>query len=189
MAFVDDYSPINFVDLPNDTTPFDAENLNKMDSQIKKLSTFASTTDLETTEDRLSGLEEKTNSLKEDLSNKITKFYASNQGETHLADSDNGKIQDMMIYGKSSQDGTPTPENPVKWSEVENATSYRVRITKADGTYKEFDTTHTSFYSTNYTDDFIADGMDGATVSVRAYGDNDTFGCWSDDTNITRFGY
>ena len=44
MAFVDDYSPINFVDLPNETTPIDAENLNKMDSQIKKLSTFASTT-------------------------------------------------------------------------------------------------------------------------------------------------
>lgn len=42
-------------------------------------------------------------SLKEDLSNKITKFYASNQGETHLADSDNGKIQDMMLYGKSEQ--------------------------------------------------------------------------------------
>nr|DAG44742.1 MAG TPA: hypothetical protein [Caudoviricetes sp.] len=41
--------------------------------------------------------------LKEDLSNKITKFYASNQGETHLADSDKGKIMDMMLYGKSSQ--------------------------------------------------------------------------------------
>lgn len=106
MAFVDDYSPINFVDLPNETTPIDAENLNKMDSQIKKLSTFASTTDPETTEDRLSGLEEKTNSLKEDLSNKITKFYASNQGETHLADSDNGKIQDMVVYGKSEQSTT-----------------------------------------------------------------------------------
>ena len=77
----------------------------------------------------------------------------------------------------------------VKWSEVENATTYKVRITKADGTYKEFDTTHTSFYSTNYNDDFIADGMDGATVSVKAYGDNDTFGCWSDDTNIVRFRY
>lgn len=44
-----------------------------------------------------------TDSLKEDISNKITKFYASSQGETHLADSDNGKIMDMMIYGKSEQ--------------------------------------------------------------------------------------
>lgn len=42
-------------------------------------------------------------SLKEDISNKITKFYASNQGETHIADSDNGKIQDMVLYGKSEQ--------------------------------------------------------------------------------------
>lgn len=44
-----------------------------------------------------------TDSLKEDLSNKITKFYASSQGKTYLADSDNGKIQDMMLYGKSEQ--------------------------------------------------------------------------------------
>lgn len=42
-------------------------------------------------------------SLKEDLSNKITKFYASNQGETHITDSDNGKIEDMVLYGKSEQ--------------------------------------------------------------------------------------
>lgn len=41
--------------------------------------------------------------LKEDLSNKITKLYASNQGETHITDSDNGKIQDMMLYGRSEQ--------------------------------------------------------------------------------------
>lgn len=61
-------------------------------------------------------------SLKEDLSNKITKFYASNQGETHITDSDNGKIQDMIIYGKSSQDGTPTPENPVEIKSVVNPT-------------------------------------------------------------------
>lgn len=61
-------------------------------------------------------------SLKEDLSNKITKFYASNQGEIHITDSDNGKIQDMMIYGKSSQDGTPTPDNPVEIKSVVNPT-------------------------------------------------------------------
>ena len=41
--------------------------------------------------------------LKEGLTNKITKFYASNLGETHITDSDNGKIMDMMVYGKSEQ--------------------------------------------------------------------------------------
>lgn len=68
--------------------------------------------------------------LTEDLSNKITKFYASNQGETHITDSDNGKIRDMMIYGKSSQDGTPKPENPVEIKSVVNPT---VKVTNEDG--------------------------------------------------------
>lgn len=65
-------------------------------------------------------------SLKEDIvdlnNKKITKFYASNLGELHIADSDNGKIQDMMIYGKSSQSGTPTPENPVEIKSVVDPT-------------------------------------------------------------------
>ncbi len=51
----------------------------------------------------IASLKKETGSLKEDLSNKITKFYAISQGETHLADSDNGKIMDMMLYGKSEQ--------------------------------------------------------------------------------------
>lgn len=45
----------------------------------------------------------KIDSLKEDVSNKITKFYASNQGKIYITDSDNGKIMDMMLYGKSEQ--------------------------------------------------------------------------------------
>lgn len=65
-------------------------------------------------------------SLKKDVEElsdkKITKFYASNQGETYLADSDNGKIMDMMLYGKSSQDGTPTPTNPIEIKSVVNPT-------------------------------------------------------------------
>ena len=75
------------------------------------------------------------------------------------------------------------------WNEVENATSYKVRVTKTDGSYKEFDTTYTSFYATNYTDEFFADGIDDATVMVRAYGENETFSWWSETTTITRFGY
>lgn len=49
-------------------------------------------------------------SLKEDIDNlsssKISKFYATNNGENHLADSDDGKIADMMVYGKSEQKST-----------------------------------------------------------------------------------
>lgn len=69
-------------------------------------------------------------SLKDGLSDKITKFYASNQGGTHITDSDNGKIQDMMIYGKLSQDGTPSPENPVEIKSVVNPT---VKVINEDG--------------------------------------------------------
>lgn len=69
-------------------------------------------------------------SLKDGLSNKITKFCASNQGGTHITDSDNGKIQDMMIYGKLSQDGTPSPENPVEIKSVVNPT---VKVINEDG--------------------------------------------------------
>lgn len=78
----------------------------------------------------IASLKKETGSLKEDISNKITKFYASNQGEAHITDSDNGKIQDMMLYGKSSQDGTPTPENPVEIKSVVNPT---VKVTNEDG--------------------------------------------------------
>ena len=73
----------------------------------------------ETTED-LGPLKKEIGLIKEDLLNKITKFYASNQGEVHIVDSDNGKIQDMMLYGKSSQDGTPSLENPVEIKSVVN---------------------------------------------------------------------
>ena len=69
--------------------------------------------------------------LKDDLSKKITKFYASNQGETYLADSDNGKIMDMMLYGKSSQDGAPTPDNPV---EIKSVVNPKVKVFNENGT-------------------------------------------------------
>ena len=77
----------------------------------------------------------------------------------------------------------------VKWDPIEDATSYEVCITKEDGAEKVFTTTYNSLFVSDRFDDFVANGMDGATVRVRAYGDNDTFGWWSDDTNIVRFGY
>lgn len=55
------------------------------------------------TSEDLGPLKKEIGLIKEDLSNKITKFYASNEGKNHLADSDNGKIMDMMLYGKSEQ--------------------------------------------------------------------------------------
>ena len=59
-------------------------------------------------------------SISELSDKKITKFYASNQGEIHITDSDNGKIQDLKIYGQSKQDGEPSPSNPVEIKNVVN---------------------------------------------------------------------
>lgn len=76
--------------------------------------------------------------IKEDLGNlsssKISKFYATNNGENHLADSDDGKIADMMVYGKSEQKST-MGKNLLKLSEVNvhGATNGLLITMNADG--------------------------------------------------------
>ena len=75
--------PLIACTMMDETSSITFSNLKK-DSKIEELSTAVT-------------------SLKEDISTKITKFYASNQGETHITDSDSGKIQDMVLYGKSEQ--------------------------------------------------------------------------------------
>ena len=69
----------------------------------KTLSVEGAFADSKAVGDKFKQVKAETDSLKEDISTKIAKFYASSQGETHLADSDNGKIMDMMVYGKSEQ--------------------------------------------------------------------------------------
>jgi hypothetical protein len=87
----------------------------------------------ETAED-LGPLKKEISLIKEDLSNKITKFYASNQGETHITDSDNGKIMDMVLYGKSEQKST-MGKNLLKLSElnVHGGTNGLLPTMNADG--------------------------------------------------------
>lgn len=70
---------------------------------VKPGATTEQAQQIEQNKTNIASLKEETSSLKEDISNKITKFYASNQGEAHITDSDNGKIQDMVLYGKSEQ--------------------------------------------------------------------------------------
>ena len=67
-------------------------------------------------------ISQNTKAISELADKKITKFYASNQGQTHVTDSDKGLIQDMMIYGQSKQDGEPSPSNPVEIKNVVNPT-------------------------------------------------------------------
>ena len=95
--------------------------------------------------------------LKEDLSNKITKFYASNQGEIHITDSDNGKIQDMMLYGKSEQ-FTTTGKNLLKIKD-ETQTTRGVTITAKDGVLAMKGTATETGWAILDIDSFVLDGM------------------------------
>lgn len=99
--------------------------------------------------------------LKEDIvdlnDKKITKFYASNQGENHLADSDNGKIQDMVVYGKSSQNET-TGKNLLKIKDT-TKTVRGVTITSKDGIITVNGTaTETGWAYINIDTQILADG-------------------------------
>lgn len=92
-----------------------------------------------TTED-LGPLKKEIGLIKEDLGNlsssKISKFYATNNGENHLADSDDGKIADMMVYGKSEQKST-MGKNLLKLSElnVHGGTNGLLPTMNADGSW------------------------------------------------------
>ena len=90
----------------------------------------------------IASLKKETGSLKEDLSNKITKFYASSQGETHLADSDNGKITDMVLYGRSEQKQYSGKNllNPTLQTTIKNGVTCTAN---GDGTYTLNGTTTT----------------------------------------------
>lgn len=87
---------------------------------------------------------------------KITKFYASNRGENHLADSDNGKIMDMMLYGKSEQ-FTATGKNLLKISDGTQKTR-GITVTAKDGIIALKGTATENGWVTLNIDSFVLDG-------------------------------
>ena len=109
--------------------------------------------------------------LKEDLSNKITKFYASNQGENHLADSDSGKIMDMLVYGKSEQKQY-TGKNLLKLSDkrVQNG-NLKFQISQGIITLSG-STDNTSF--NEKIKDFIVPSDGTYTISTNSDSNNDS---------------
>ena len=71
----------------------------------------------------------------------------------------------------------------VTWSKVDGATSYKVEITKPDGTKKTYNTSGNWLAVHSYRDDFISE-MEGATARVRAYGEDETYSPWSEPVEI-----
>lgn len=106
----------------------------------KTLSEEGGFADSKTVGDKFAKVDSETASIKENLvennsdidnlsSSKISKFYASSQGENHLADSDDGKIMDMMLYGKSEQ-------KQYSGKNLINSDEYYSEYKQSDGTYK-----------------------------------------------------
>ena len=98
---------INELDAKNDEQDESLEAIEKkFSSYVKKtdvdstLSAAGSPADAKVVGERFKSNEK---AIEELADKKITKFYASNQGNTHLPDSDKGKRQDMFLYGKSEQ--------------------------------------------------------------------------------------
>ena len=77
----------------------------------------------------------------------------------------------------------------VSWDKVDNATSYEVIVIKADGTKKTYTTSYNTLVRANYFDEFLADGMDGATIRVKAYGEDETFSLWSDGVVVATYNF
>lgn len=105
--------------------------------------------------------------LTEDLGNKITKFYASNEGKNHLTDSDNGKIIDMMLYGKSEQ-FTTTGKNLLKIRDG-TQTIRGVTVTAKDGVVALKGTATETGWAILNIDSFVLDGTH--TLSSNISGD------------------
>lgn len=66
----------------------------------------------------------------------------------------------------------------VAWNPVDGATSHKVEVTKADGTVLTYETQYNWFYLYN------VGNMDGATVRVKAYGEDETYSLWSEPVEI-----
>lgn len=77
----------------------------------------------------------------------------------------------------------------VQWDKVDNATHYEVMVTKTDGTTKTYTTSYNAFVRANYYDEFLKDGLENATVRVKAYGEDETFSLWSDNVVVTTYNF
>lgn len=77
----------------------------------------------------------------------------------------------------------------VQWDKVDNATSYEVLVIKPDGTKKTYTTSYNTLVRANYFDEFLADGMNGVTIRVKAYGEDETFSLWSDKVVVATYNF
>lgn len=68
----------------------------------------------------------------------------------------------------------------VAWNPVECATSHKVEVTKQDGAVLIYDARYNWIYLYNTGD------LNGATVRIRAYGEDETYSPWSEPVEIAK---
>lgn len=77
----------------------------------------------------------------------------------------------------------------VQWDKVDNATHYEVMVTKTDGNKKTYTTSYNTLVRANYFDEFLVEGMAGAVIRVKAYGEDETFSLWSSDMVVKTYNF
>lgn len=100
------YELINWKDFPNEETPLSSFNLNHMDTQIKKNADAVDVLKPFKTE-----AEKKFSQIDKELAN--SKVIEADGTNFELTTSEGGVLIKHM-KGASSQDGTPTPDNPIE---------------------------------------------------------------------------
>ena len=102
--------------------------------------------------------------------------------------------EDNAMHGYTLADGTvqnanKTNNEVIGWDAVENATSYEIMVTKADGNKKTYTTTYNGLIRANYCDKFLEEGLEEATIKVKAYGVDETFSLWSDEVDVDQYNF
>lgn len=125
------YTRINWKNRPNLSTPLGAKNLNKMDATLNELDDRIIEVSSEVESDSLiiGFISDKVNALEEDVDENTSqinelsnlaedvnglKIVNTASGTTaYMDDASNLNIEDITFFGESTQNGTPTPTNPI----------------------------------------------------------------------------
>lgn len=67
----------------------------------------------------------------------------------------------------------------VTWEPIDGATSHKVEVSNQDGTVTTYETQY------NWLTLYNVENLDGATVRVKAYGEDGTYSLWSDEVAVS----
>ena len=123
----------------------------------------------------------KKNTLLDDLSDEV-KEAVNNAAQKQI---EKMILDKPVVWGAECRTYDKYTSCIITWGKVESATSYKVEIVKSDGTKETYTVKGNWLYANSRYDKFIDEGMNGATVRVRAFGEDETYSPWSDVVEIS----